>query len=138
MAFGGDAFSTPGYSETAAAGAPTFALAYASNTIDNQHVEAGPHPARGFGLGNDVISLGADAAWAHQLSGPSVIEAAFAGLSGSNFRVRGLAPTKDTALVGLGVQIQGGGGLSYGMRGDGQFGEGISALSGTLNLVYRF
>jgi len=67
-----------------------------------------------------------------------VIDVAFAELSGSNFQVRGLAPAKDSALVGAGVQLQGGGGFSYGVRGDGQFGKGISALSGTLSLVYDF
>ncbi len=138
LAFGGDAFSSPAYGEAPAAGVPAFALTYASNTITNQHIEAGLHLARDFGLGGDNVSLGADAAWAHQLSGLPVIEAAFAGLSSSNFQVRGLAPAKDTALVGLGVQLQGGGGPSYGVRGDGQFGERISALSGTLNLIYRF
>jgi len=138
FAFGGDSFSAPAYGETARAGAPTFALAYASSTFTNEHIEAGLHLARDFGGSGEMVSLGADAAWAHQLSGPPVIEAAFAGLSGSNFLVRGLRPAQDTALAGLGLQLQDGDGLSYGVRGDDQFGDGITAFSGTLNLVYRF
>ena len=138
VAFGGDRFAAPAYGETAVSGTSDFALSYASNTITNEHVEAGLHVARDFGRGDDILSLGADAAWAHQLSGPPVIEAAFAALPGSSFLVRGLQPAKDTALVGVGLQLQGGGGLSYGVRGDGQFGDGITAYSGTLNLVYRF
>jgi uncharacterized protein with beta-barrel porin domain len=138
VAFGGDRFAAPAYGETAVSGAPDFALTYASNTITNEHVETGLHLARDFGASGEVLSLGADAAWAHQLTGPPVIEAAFAALSGSDFLVRGLQPAKDTALVGMGLQLQGGGGLSYGVRGDGQFGDGITAYSGTLNLVYRF
>jgi len=138
LAFGGDTYSTPNYGETAVAGAPTFALTYDSNTITNQHIEAGLHLARTFNLASDSVSFGLDAAWAHQMSGSPVIDVAFAELSGSNFQVRGLAPAKDSALVGAGVQLQGGGGFSYGVRGDGQFGKGLSALSGTLSLVYDF
>jgi uncharacterized protein with beta-barrel porin domain len=138
LAFSGDAFSTPAYGESAVAGAPTFALVYGSNTVTSEHIETGLHLARFFGQGGDGFSVGADAAWAHQLSGPPVVDVAFASLSSSSFRVRGLVPARDTALLGLGVQKQDGNGLSYGVRGDGQFGDGITALSGTLNLVYRF
>ena len=138
LAFGGDSFSAPAYGETAAAGEPTFALAFAPGTITNEHVEAGLHLARDFGGGGEVVSLGADAAWAHQLSGPPVVEASFAALAGSNFLVRGLRPALDSALLGAGLQLGGGDGLSYGVRADGQFGAGLTAYSGTVNLVYRF
>lgn len=138
FAFSGDSFSVPAYGETAIVGAPTFALAYAPNTVTNEHIEAGLHLARDFGGGGDVVSLGADAAWAHQLSGPPVIEASFAALSGSDFLVRGLRPALDAAVVGAGVEFGGGDGLSYGVRADGQFGSGLTAFSGTANLVFRF
>ena len=137
LGFGGDSFSATAYRENAVAGASTFALSYASGSIANQHLEAGLHLARDFGTGGELLSLGADAAWAHQLSGPPVIEAAFASFGGSSFLVRGLGPARDTALMGLGLQM-GGGGLTYGLRADGQFGQGLTAFSGTANLVYRF
>ncbi len=138
LAFGGDSFSVPTYHENAASGTSTFALDYSSATITNDHTEAGVHLVRSLPMGDEVLSLGADVAWAHQLNGPPIVQVAFGALSGSNFLVRGLRPAIDTALLGAGMQMQGTGGFSYGVRADSQFGSGMTSLSGTASLVYRW
>ena len=137
IAFAADSFSTPAYRETAISGASTFALAYSPTTTDNQHFEAGLHFGQDFALESGKLTLTADAAWAHELTGLPSAQVSFQSLPGSSFVVPGLQLVKDSALLGAGLYMHSSPNLTYGVGVQGQLGDDTSAIAGTLSLVYR-
>lgn len=137
-AFSADSFSTPAYQERAVSGSPSFALSYAPLTTDNQHFEAGLHFGDDLAMTPGRLSLTADVAWAHQLTGPAQAQVSFQALPGSNFLVNGLQPVSDSALLGVGLHMTSSENLSYGIGVQGQVGGGTSAVAGTLSLLWQF
>jgi uncharacterized protein with beta-barrel porin domain len=138
-AFAGESFDSPAYAETAISGASTFALSYAAHTSTLGRSELGAHLDRSYGLQNGVLTADLRAGWAHQLDDQPFTQASFLGLPGSAaFQVAGVRPDRDTALLGVDLQVQNSSGLFFGIRGEGQFGAGITAIEGMGNFGWRW
>jgi outer membrane autotransporter protein len=100
-------FDAPGYGETAASGASTFALNYGARTTNSADFEFGARQATDFALGRIwTLNLSDRLAWAHDLSGRSEARAAFVALPASDFTTYGATPAKDSALISLGAQLK--------------------------------
>jgi hypothetical protein len=62
----------------------------------------------------------------------------FQSLIGSSFKLSGIKPANDMAVIGLKLQAQKATGLSFGVRLDSQVGSGTTILQATGNLAYRW
>jgi len=137
-AFGGASFESPAYAETAVSGTSTFALSYAAQTTTLGRSELGTHLDRNYALEHGVLTADLRAAWAHQLDDQPFTQATFLTLPGSAFQVAGVRPDQDTALLGLDLEMQNASGLFFGVRGEGQFGAGTTAIEGMGNFGWRW
>ncbi|HKQ45877.1 MAG TPA: autotransporter domain-containing protein [Rhizomicrobium sp.] len=131
-------FESPAYAETTLAGASTFALSYAPQTTTLGRSELGAQLDRGYALDDGILTLGLRAAWAHQLDDQPFTQASFLGLPGAAFQVAGVRPSRDTALLGLDLEIQNSSGLFFGIHGQGQFGAGTTLVQGLGNFGWRW
>jgi autotransporter-associated beta strand protein len=139
FAFAGDNFYAPAYAESVISGTSDFALSYAANKTGQKHTEFGAHLDHAIDLGGgDMLSADARAAWAHQLDDAPFVTATFQGLPGSTFRLLGVRAATDTALLGLGLKIQGPDGLDVGLRMDSQVGAGTTVLQGMGTVSWRW
>jgi autotransporter-associated beta strand protein len=137
-AFAGASFESPAYAETALSGASTFALSYGAQTTTLGRSELGAHLDRSYALERGVLTADIRAAWAHQLDDQPFTQATFLTLPGSAFQAAGVRPDRDTALLGLDLEIQNASGLFFGVRGEGQFGSGTTAVEGMGNFGWRW
>jgi uncharacterized protein with beta-barrel porin domain len=137
-ALAGDQFESPAYAEAAISGASTFALSYAAHTSTLGRSELGTHLDRSYGLGDGVLTADLRAAWAHQLDDQPFTQASFLTLPGATFQVAGVRPDRDTALLGIDLQVQNSSGLFFGIRGEGQFGAATTAVEGMGNFGWRW
>jgi uncharacterized protein with beta-barrel porin domain len=133
-----DSFHAPGYGETVASGTANFAMNFGAEDNDFAHSELGARIGRGFALTDGMLGVEASAAWSHELDGAPFALASFSALPGSSFVVHGIRPASDTALLGLGFELQTHDGISYGGRFESQVGPGTTALAGAANLAYRW
>jgi uncharacterized protein with beta-barrel porin domain len=78
------------------------------------------------------------AAWVHQLDDQPFIQASFQNLPGTAFQVAGIRPARDTALLGLDLEVRNESGLFFGVRGEGQFGAGTTIVEGLGNFGWRW
>ena len=131
-------FESPAYAETALSGASTFALSYAPQTTTLGRSELGAQLDRGYALDDGILTLDLRAAWAHQLDDQPFTQASFLGLPGAAFQVAGVRPNRDTALLGLDLEIQNSSGLFFGIHGQGQFGAGTTLVQGLGNFGWRW
>jgi autotransporter-associated beta strand protein len=137
-AFAGESFESPAYAETALSGASTFALSYAAQTTALGRSELGTRLDRNYALDQGTLTADLHAAWAHQLDDQPFVQASFQNLPGSAFQVAGVRPGRDTALLGLNLEVQNSSGLFFGVRGEGQFGAGTTIVEGLGNLGWRW
>jgi uncharacterized protein with beta-barrel porin domain len=137
-AFAGESFESPAYAETVLSGASTFALSYAAHTNILGRSELGAHLDRFYALDHGVLTADLRAGWAHQLDDQPFTQASFLGLPGAAFQVAGVRPDRDTALLGVDLQVQNSSGLFFGVRGEGQFGAGTTAVEGMGNFGWRW
>ncbi|HKY17398.1 MAG TPA: autotransporter domain-containing protein [Rhizomicrobium sp.] len=131
-------FESPAYAETALSGASTFALSYAPQTTTLGRSELGAQLDRGYALDDGILTLDLRAAWAHQLDDQPFTQASFLGLPGAAFQVAGVRPNRDTALLGLDLEIQNSSGLFFGIHCQGQFGAGTTLVQGLGNFGWRW
>jgi autotransporter-associated beta strand protein len=129
-AFAGESFASPAYAETALSGAPTFALTYAAHSSTLGRSELGAHLDRSFELGNGGLTADIRAAWAHQLDDQPFTQASFESLPTAGFQVLGVRSTRDAALLGVDLELQYASGLFLGLKGEGQFGAGMTVVEG--------
>jgi hypothetical protein len=54
------------------------------------------------------------------------------------FKLNGIKPANDTAVLGLNLQAQKAKGLSYGVRVDSQIGPGTTIIEAAGNVAYRW
>jgi autotransporter-associated beta strand protein len=109
----------PGYAETAAAGAATFALAYQSGTMNFADIELGLRQSGDIRLDRDwMISLSDRLAWRDDTAGHSLAQARFANLAGSDFTVYGATPGGGSGLLSVGAQLKYRQSMSIGARLD--------------------
>ena len=93
-------FWTPAYSEIAASGLPTFALAYDARTTTTTRTEVGAWLDWSTPAGSGtVLGLRGRAAWAHDQWSQPNITASFVALPGSRFTVTGAAPYRSGARL---------------------------------------
>lgn len=137
-AFAGESFESPAYTETALSGASTFALSYAARTFTPGRSELGAHLDRNYALEHGNLTAGIRAAWAHQLDDLPFTQASFIALPGAAFQTVGVRPARDTALLGLDLEVQNSSGLFFGIHGEGQFGAGTTMVEGLGNLGWRW
>jgi hypothetical protein len=52
--------------------------------------------------------------------------------------VAGVRPGRDTALLGLDLEVRNTSGLFFGVRGEGQFGAGTTVVEGLGNFGWRW
>lgn len=138
VAFAGESFHTPAYTETAVSGSTNFALSYAANDTLTSHTELGGKLGRDFSISGGTLSLEGLLGWAHQFSDATSAQAGFVTLPGSGFVLLGVKPAADAAMLGLDLQVHDGTGFVYGARVQSQIGPGTSSITGTLNLAYHW
>jgi autotransporter-associated beta strand protein len=137
-AFTLDSFQAPAYAETAVSGTANFALSYAAHDNDFAHSELGARIGRGFRLDGGMLGLEASAAWSHQLYGAPFALVAFQAFPSSSFVVHGVRPANDTALLGLGLDVQDDNGLAYGAHIESEVGGNITSIAGSANIAWRW
>jgi uncharacterized protein with beta-barrel porin domain len=139
LAFVGDSYHQPNYSEIAVVGSSNTAVAYSANVFGVTHAEFGARYNQYFSLGErQSLSLDTVAAWEHEFDSSPLVLAAFQTAQGSRFQLRGTMPASETALLGVGLRLLDGGRFTFGLRSDGRFGAGTNILSGTADVTYRW
>jgi outer membrane autotransporter protein len=132
-------FRLPGYSETAASGAPQFALSYAGQTSTATRAELGSWLSHNVLLASgDTAVLFGRLAWAHDWFSNLAVTPSFQALPGASFVVNGAAPPHDLALVTAGAEWRLRSNWSLMGRFDGEFGDGARTYTGTARLRYAW
>jgi outer membrane autotransporter protein len=133
------AFHTPSYSEIAASGSSTYALAYNAQTTTTTRGELGSWVDKTYTLDRgNAFTLFGRAAWAHDWFSDPSVTAGFVSLPGSIFTVIGAAPAHDSLLVSAGAQISFTNGISLLGRFDSEFSQHSQTYIGTAQLRYAF
>jgi autotransporter-associated beta strand protein len=132
-------FNVPGYGETAAAGASTFALNYQSQTTNTADLELGVRQSADIPLGRFwtlklTDRLGLD----HDFSGRPASRESFVALSASTFTAYGAATSRDAALISFGARLTNLQGLTFGARIDSQVGAKSQTYTGIADLGFRW
>jgi outer membrane autotransporter protein len=138
FAAGGETFHTPAYNETPLSGSGFFAANYTAHDSDIAHTELGARLGRNFVTGANTLWVEGTAGWAHELDNTPFAQTAFPGLGGTGFAVSAIVPARETALLGLNLQAQEAGGMTYGARFDSQIGGNTTVLSGTTNIAWHW
>jgi T5SS/PEP-CTERM-associated repeat protein len=130
-------FFTPGYAESAASGASTFALSYNSRSTAATRTELGAWYDRTVALDHgDALALRLRAAWANDHSDHQGIGAAFQTLPGASFIVNGAAPANNLALLSVGAEYRLASNVSFGAKFDGEFSGRSQTYAGTASVRY--
>jgi outer membrane autotransporter protein len=133
------AFSTPSYSEIAAAGSPQFALAYNSRTATAFRGELGGRTDKTIALGDgSQLNLFGKIAWAHDEFSDPTLNVSFTGLPLASFAVTGATPAHDLALVTAGSEWRFANNVSVMVKFDGEFANQSQTYSGTGRLRYTW
>jgi uncharacterized protein with beta-barrel porin domain len=131
------AFRTPSYSETAASGSSTFALAYGAQTTTTIRSEFGAWLDRGVALDDGaILALRGRGGWAHDFSSDPSITAMFQSLPGPSFTEFGAAPARDSLLASAEAEIRLRNGISFIGRFDSELAERSQTYIGTARLRY--
>jgi uncharacterized protein with beta-barrel porin domain len=138
-AFQEQAFRTPSFSEIAASGSSTFALAFGARTTTTTRTELGAWFDRMIALDDGaVLTLRSRDAWAHdQWSDPSVT-AMFQSLPGSSFTEFGAAPARDSLLSSAEAEIGFRNGISLAGRFDSELARHSTTYIGSARLRYTW
>jgi outer membrane autotransporter protein len=120
----------PAYTETGPSGASSFALSYASRSINMPDVELGLRNATDLPVNrNWVLHLTDKLAFEHTANSSFDVQAAYAALPGSNFTTFGAQPGKNLVRVSVGAEFKSRYGLSAGLN----FDEAVSSRSQSYN-----
>ena len=127
--------NTPAYTETGPTGANSFALSYASRSVNVPDFEVGFRNATDLPVArNWVLHLTDKFAFEHAAESSFDVQAAYAALPGSNFTTFGAQPGKNMARVALGAELKSRYGLSTGLT----FEEAVSSRSQSYDGVFSF
>jgi outer membrane autotransporter protein len=138
-AFQAQAFYMPAYSEIAASGSSTFALAYNARTTTTTRTELGAWFDANIVLDNSsILTLRSRAAWAHDNWSGTSIAAAFQSLPGSSFTVIGAAPAHDSLLASAGAEISFRNGISLASMFDTELARNSRTYRGYARLRYTW
>ncbi|HEY1877911.1 MAG TPA: autotransporter domain-containing protein, partial [Rhizomicrobium sp.] len=123
----------PAYTETGPSGANSFALSYASRSVNVPDVELGFRNAADLPVSrNWVLHLTDKFAFEHAANSSFNVGAAYAVLPGSGFTTFGAQPGKNLGRVSLGAEFRSRYGLNAGLT----FDEAVSSRSQTYNGVF--
>ncbi len=132
-------FSSPVYSESAAAGVSPFALGYNAQTATGVRGEIGSWADKAFVFANGGgVHLIGRIAWAHDWQDNPQIGATFLGLPAASFVVGGAVRPPDLVLLTNGAEWQWRNGWSLLTKFDGEFAGGSQTYSGTARLRYAW
>jgi outer membrane autotransporter protein len=138
-AFQEQAFRTPSYSEIAASGSPTFALAYVAQTTTTTRTELGVWFDRMIALDNGtILTLRSREAWAHDHWSDPRVTAMFQSLPGSSFTEFGAAPARDLLLSSAGAEVRFKNGVAVAGWFDSELAKGSQTYTGTARLSYMW
>jgi outer membrane autotransporter protein len=133
------AFHTPSYSEIAASGSSTYALAYDARTTTTTRTELGSWVDKTYALDRgNAFSLFGRAAWAHDWYSDPSVTTTFLSLPGPSFTVIGAWPAHDSLLTSAGAQISFTNGISLLGRFDSELSQHSQTYIGTAQLRYTF
>ena len=128
-------FGANAYTETGPTGANSFALSYASRSVNVPDFEVGFRNATDLPVArNWVLHLTDKFAFEHAADSSFDVQAAYAALPGSNFTTFGAQPGKNMARVALGAELKSRYGLSTGLT----FEEAVSSRSQSYDGVFSF
>jgi outer membrane autotransporter protein len=132
-------FQAPSYTETAASGAASYALSYASHTSNNAELELGARQDGSLPLdANWSLGLSDRLAWRHDTLGQFEANPAFAALPGSGFTTDGLKPGEDAALISLGAALRNRYGLDLDLHFDSSVSSRSQSYTGIAGLNYNW
>jgi len=133
------AFRTPSYSEIAASGSSTFALAYDARTTTTTRTELGSWVDKTYALDrNNAFSLFGRAAWAHDWYSDPSVTTTFLAPPASIFTVFGAAPVHDSALLTAGAELYMRNGWSVMAKLDSELAQHSHTYIGTARLRYTW
>jgi len=128
---------TSAYSETGPSGANSFALSYASHTVNIPDAELGFRNAADLPVArNWVLHLTDRFAFEHAANSAFDVQAAYAALPASTFTSFGSQPGKNLARASLGAEFKSGYGLSAGLQFDEQLSSRSQSYNGVFSLGY--
>ncbi|MBK5961342.1 hypothetical protein CCR97_24510 [Rhodoplanes elegans] len=125
------AFRMPGFAETATAGAGSFALAYAGETVTAPRSELGAWADARTPTRLGELILRGRAAWAHYYETDRRLTPTFQALPTASFVVAGAAPDADLALLSAAAELRLATGVTLIGKADGELGAHTRALAGT-------
>lgn len=132
-------FYTPAYSESAASGTGSFALAYASRSTATLRTELGSRFDKTVAIGADAtLSLRSQLAWVHDSNTERAMGAVFQALPGSAFTVYGAAAPKDSALLSSGAELRFVNNVTLGARVSGELAGAARGVSAEGSLRYAW
>lgn len=132
-------FSTPAYSEGAASGAGTFALAYDSRSTATLRTELGSRFDKTVAAGSAAtLVMRSQVAWVHDTNTERAMGAVFQTLPGSAFTVYGAAAPKDSALLSAGAELRFVNNVTLGARVSGELAGGARGVSAQGSLRYAW
>jgi uncharacterized protein with beta-barrel porin domain len=130
---------TPDYTETASAGANTFALHYGSRSSNFANLELGARQRSDTQLGRIwTLTLTDKLAWQHTLSGVWDAQGNFASVADSTFTTIGAQPTKDSGLISLGAELRDRGGFNLNLHVESQVGRNSQSYTAIGGLGFNW
>ena len=138
-AFQMQAFYTPSYSETAAAGSSLFALKYQTHTTNVIRTELGAWIDRSFRVDeNAILSLRGRAAWAHDAWSDLNYTPSFLALPGSGWTETGAPPPRDLLLASAVAEVSFSNGISLATKFDAELSSHSQTYIGTARVRYTW
>ena len=136
-AFQMQAFYTPSYSETAAAGSSLFALNYQAHTTNVVRTELGAWIDRPFRVSeNAILSLRGRAAWAHDEWSDLNYKPSFLTLPGSGWTETGAPPSRNLLLASAIAEVSFSNGISLAGKFDAELSQHSHTYIGTARVRY--
>jgi autotransporter-associated beta strand protein len=131
-------FRLPGYAETATWRNNTFALSYASKTVQATRGELGAKFDKAMLVQGGVFTLKAKTAWAHDWNTDRSAIATFQALPGATFTTNGAQPSANAALASLGAEMKWHNGWTLAGSFDGEFSRTMTGYSGKASIKYAW
>jgi len=123
-------FDLPAYAESAIAGANTFALSYAGQSVMATRSELGLRADKSFAVNGAILTLRGRAAWAHDFNTERAATATFQSLPGASFVVNGASLARDAALTTVSAEMKWMNGWSAAATFEGEFSDVTSSYAG--------
>jgi hypothetical protein len=138
-AFQMQAFRTPSYSETAAAGSAVFALNYDAHTTTTIRTELGAWFDRPIAIDDGaIVSLRGRTAWAHDNWSDLRYTPTFLSLPGSSWTETGAPPARDLLLASAVAEVSFRNGISLAGKFDAEWSPHSQTYVGSARLRYAW